>query len=83
MNPYFVSDFHFSNTDDFFFFKFIYTCRTAKWHGKNVHIIMILRGTRWCSWLRYCDKNREVASSIPDGVIDLILSVAIRSRLNL
>ena len=26
-------------------------------------------GTRWRSWLRHCTTNREVAGSIPDGVI--------------
>jgi hypothetical protein len=24
---------------------------------------------RWCSWLRHCATNRQVAGSIPDGVI--------------
>jgi len=27
------------------------------------------------SWLRHCDTSRGVAGSIPDGVIDLILSL--------
>jgi hypothetical protein len=26
-------------------------------------------GTRWRSWLRHCVKSREVAASIPYGVI--------------
>jgi hypothetical protein len=29
---------------------------------------VIIRGTRWCSWLRHCATSREVAGSIPDGV---------------
>ena len=29
------------------------------------------RGTRWRSWLRLCATNRNVADSIPDGVIAL------------
>jgi len=28
-----------------------------------------LRGTRWCSWLRQCVISRNVAGSIPSGVI--------------
>jgi hypothetical protein len=34
-------------------------------------------GTRWRSWLRHCAISRKVEGSIPDGVIDIILSVAL------
>ena len=27
------------------------------------------RGTRWCTWSRYCATSRKVAGSIPDGTI--------------
>jgi hypothetical protein len=33
------------------------------------------RGKRWRSWFRHCATSRKVAGSIPDGVIDIILSV--------
>ena len=29
-------------------------------------------GTRWRSWLKYCVTSREVAGSIPDGVIGIL-----------
>ena len=29
------------------------------------------------SWLRHCATSRKVEGSIPDGVIDIILSVAL------
>jgi len=32
----------------------------------------LLRGTWWCSWLRYCAASRNLAGSIPDGVIWVI-----------
>jgi len=32
---------------------------------------IILGGTRWRSWLRHCATSREVAGSIPDGVIEI------------
>ena len=35
--------------------------------------------TRWCSWLRHCAASRKVASSIPDGVIEIILPAALWS----
>jgi hypothetical protein len=35
------------------------------------------RGTRWRSRLRHCSPSRQVAGSIPDGVIDIILPVAL------
>ena len=31
------------------------------------------RGTRWCSWLRYCAIRRKVTGSIPDGDIEIFL----------
>jgi len=30
--------------------------------------ILVVRGTRWRSWLRHCPKSRKIAGSIPDGV---------------
>jgi len=30
---------------------------------------MHIRDTRWRSWLRHCATSREVAGSIPDGVV--------------
>ena len=30
---------------------------------------MVTRGTQWRSWLRHCAISRQVAGSIPDGVI--------------
>jgi len=29
-------------------------------------------GTRWHSWLRHCATSRNVAGSIPDGVIGIL-----------
>ena len=45
----------------------------------NPRILLVLWGTRWRSWLRHCATNRNVAGSIPDGVIftDIIVSVAL------
>jgi len=34
-------------------------------------------GTRWSSWLGHCATSREVAGSIPDYVIDIILPTAL------
>ena len=34
-------------------------------------IIIIIVGTRWRSWLRRCATSRNVAGSIPDGVIGI------------
>ena len=34
-------------------------------------------GTRWRSWLTHCATSRKVVGSIPDGVIDIILPVAL------
>ena len=34
-------------------------------------------GPRWRSWLRHCATSQKVAGSIPDGVIDVILPVAL------
>ena len=36
-----------------------------------VSTVFVLRGTRWCSWLRHCATNGNVAGSIPDGVIGI------------
>jgi hypothetical protein len=33
--------------------------------------IQSIRGLRWRSWLRHCATNRNVAGSIPDGVIGI------------
>ena len=33
--------------------------------NKNFHVV--LRGTRWRSWMRHCATSRKVAGSIPDG----------------
>ena len=33
----------------------------------------VKRGTRWCSWLRYCATCRKAAVSIPDGVTGIFL----------
>ena len=30
-----------------------------------------VRGAQWHSWLRHCATSREVAGSIPDGVIGI------------
>ena len=38
-----------------------------------MELYLKIRATRWCSSLRYCDKRRKVAGSIPDCVIDIIL----------
>jgi len=32
---------------------------------------MYIRGMRWHSWLRHCTTSREVAGSIPDGVVGI------------
>ena len=32
-------------------------------------------GTRWRSWLRHCATSREVAGSIPDGIIGIFHSL--------
>jgi hypothetical protein len=32
-------------------------------------VLMVDRGTRWLSWLRYCVRSRKFADSIPEGVI--------------
>jgi hypothetical protein len=43
---------------------------------KNVSYLLI-RGTRWRSWLRHCATSRQVAGSIPDVAIDIILQATI------
>jgi hypothetical protein len=38
-------------------------------HSEYVNLLIIFpRGTRWRSWLRHLDTNRNVAGSIPDVV---------------
>jgi hypothetical protein len=46
---------------------------------------MYYEAMRWRSWLRHCARSRNVAGSIPDGVLGIILQVALwlRSRLSL
>ena len=39
---------------------------------------LLKRDTRWRSRLRHCATSRKVASSIPNGVNDLILPAALR-----
>jgi len=34
---------------------------------------VVMCGTRWRSWFRQCATSREVAGSIPDGVIGIFL----------
>ena len=36
-------------------------------------------GTPWRSWLRHCATSRKVAGWIPDGVIEIFHTVALRS----
>jgi hypothetical protein len=33
--------------------------------------------TRWRSWIRHCATSRKVGGSIPDGIIDTIISAAL------
>jgi hypothetical protein len=40
-------------------------------------ITIILRATRWRSWLRNCATSRKVAVSIPDGVTDIFFPAAL------
>jgi hypothetical protein len=42
-------------------------CSTAQFKDSSRHI----RGMRWRSWVRSCDKNRKVACSVPDGIIGI------------
>ena len=37
-----------------------------------LHVSEQTGGTWWRSWLRHCTKSRNVAGSIPDGVIRII-----------
>jgi len=37
----------------------------------TLHLYFFLKGTRWHSWLRHCATSRNVASSIPNGVITI------------
>ena len=39
--------------------------------GLNCIPTRFKRGTQWHSWLRHCATNRQVAGSIPDGVIGI------------
>ena len=39
--------------------------------------------TRWRSWLRYCATSRNVASSIPDGVIGIFHYIILPAAVNL
>ena len=34
-------------------------------------IVHLDRGMQWCSWLRHCATSRQVACSIPDGIIGI------------
>ena len=47
----------------------------------NMIVLSALMGTAVAQWLRYCAKNRKVAVSIPDGVMefftDIILPIAL------
>ena len=37
----------------------------------------VMYGTAVAQWLRSCATNRKVAGSIPDGVFDIILPIAL------
>jgi len=48
------------------------------WHTQThththiyIYIYIYIWGTRWRIWLRHCATSREVAGSIPDGVIGI------------
>jgi hypothetical protein len=36
------------------------------------HTRVLIRGTRWRTWLKHCATSRKVAGSIPDDVIGII-----------
>ena len=40
----------------------------CEWHGEDY---IYIRGTAVAQWLRCCATNRNVAGSIPDGVIGI------------
>jgi len=38
---------------------------------KDQESVVSGRGTRWCSWFRYCARSQKVAGSIPFGIIGI------------
>jgi hypothetical protein len=50
----------------------ISTIRPKDFYGPSVSVyLQDEQGTRWRSWLRHCATSRNVAGSIPDGVIGI------------
>ena len=43
--------------------------------------LLVIRGTRWHSWLRHCATSRKVAGSIPDGVIAFFIDIILPAAL--
>ena len=43
-------------------------------HLLLIPLIVIIQGTRWCSWLRHCATSRKVKGLIPDGIIGIFHS---------
>jgi hypothetical protein len=41
----------------------------------NFIIYFIFRGTAVAQWLGYCAKNRKVAGTIPDGVMEFFIDI--------
>jgi len=39
--------------------------------SRSYSVQLCVWGTQWCSWLRHCAARRNVAGSIPDGVIGI------------
>jgi len=41
-------------------------------HALVTSVLLGAGGTRWSCWLRHCSRSRNVAGSIPDGVIGIL-----------